>query len=199
LTGIPVSEAGSGQDSIADQQNRRRHFEPILMPHTSRVSPCYAYRYKREVESEDMYAQRLADELETEILRVGEDKVAAFFAETGKSNFDQTKAADPSQSWERQLATLLPCRGTSRLSAKFVINMVSCWFWTRSCAVWDGLVKCMRGSGKVIFANLRCQYLMLMAMNRSRHSDYWERAERRLPSSVGGPYSAASHRRPQAR
>jgi adenosylmethionine-8-amino-7-oxononanoate aminotransferase len=69
LTGIPVSEAGSGQDSIADQQNRRRHFEPILMPHTSRVSPCYAYRYKREVESEDMYAQRLADELELERTR----------------------------------------------------------------------------------------------------------------------------------
>jgi adenosylmethionine-8-amino-7-oxononanoate aminotransferase len=54
------------------------------MQHTSRVSPCYPYRYQLENESEAEYAQRLADELEQEILRVGEGKVAAFFAETGK-------------------------------------------------------------------------------------------------------------------
>jgi hypothetical protein len=53
------------------------------MQHTSRVSPCYPYRYKKEGESDEAYAQRLADELEQEILRVGEGKVAAFFAETG--------------------------------------------------------------------------------------------------------------------
>lgn len=98
LTGIPVSQAALGDDGIADQQNRRRHFEPILMPHTSRVSPCYAYRYKREEESEEMYAQRLADELEMEILRVGEDKVAAFFAETGRSLLNPKELAD-THSW----------------------------------------------------------------------------------------------------
>jgi adenosylmethionine-8-amino-7-oxononanoate aminotransferase len=70
---------------IADGQSRRRHFEPILMEHTSRVSPCYPYRYRHEDETDEAYSQRLADELETEILRVGAGKVAAFFAETGKS------------------------------------------------------------------------------------------------------------------
>lgn len=56
----------------------------MLIPTSSRVSPCYAYRYKNEAELDLDYAQRLADELEQEILRVGEGKVAAFFAETGE-------------------------------------------------------------------------------------------------------------------
>lgn len=55
------------------------------MQHTSRVSPCYPYRYKEEGESDASYAERLATELEEEICRVGKGKVAAFFAETGKS------------------------------------------------------------------------------------------------------------------
>jgi adenosylmethionine-8-amino-7-oxononanoate aminotransferase len=89
LTGIPVSTAapskGSFRESDRIHQSRRRAFEPILMPHTSRVSPCYPYRYKLEDETDQQYAQRLADELENEILRVGSKTVAAFFAETGKS------------------------------------------------------------------------------------------------------------------
>jgi adenosylmethionine-8-amino-7-oxononanoate aminotransferase len=53
------------------------------MQHMSRVSPCYPYRYKHDGETDEAYSERLADELEQEILRVGEGKVAAFFAETG--------------------------------------------------------------------------------------------------------------------
>jgi adenosylmethionine-8-amino-7-oxononanoate aminotransferase len=56
------------------------------MQHMSRVSPCYPYRYKLQDESDHAYAERLASELEQEILRVGAGKVAAFFAETGKSS-----------------------------------------------------------------------------------------------------------------
>jgi hypothetical protein len=54
------------------------------MPHTSQISPCYAYRYQLEGESDAEYAERCAAELEQEILRVGDDKVAAFFAETSE-------------------------------------------------------------------------------------------------------------------
>lgn len=54
------------------------------MQHTSRVSPCYPYRHQKAQETDEEYSQRLADELEQEILRVGEGKVAAFFAETGE-------------------------------------------------------------------------------------------------------------------
>ena len=54
------------------------------MQHTSRVSPCYPYRYKADGESDAKYADRLAHELEEEICRIGKGKVAAFFAETGE-------------------------------------------------------------------------------------------------------------------
>lgn len=72
-----------------DIQSRRRHFEPILMQHTSRVSPCYPYRYKLDKETDEAYAERLGMELEQEILRVGPNKVAAFFAETGEYTYQR--------------------------------------------------------------------------------------------------------------
>jgi len=60
---------------------RRRQFEPLLVDVTH-VSPCYAYRGRRAEESEEDYGKRLAAELETEIRRLGEDRVIAFVAET---------------------------------------------------------------------------------------------------------------------
>lgn len=53
------------------------------MQNTSRVSPCYPYRHKLDGETDEGYAERLGAELEEEILRIGEGRVAAFFAETG--------------------------------------------------------------------------------------------------------------------
>jgi adenosylmethionine-8-amino-7-oxononanoate aminotransferase len=60
---------------------RREPFAPLLIdvPH---VSPCFAYRGRRDDESEEAYGRRVADELEAEILRLGPDTVAAFVAET---------------------------------------------------------------------------------------------------------------------
>lgn len=49
---------------------------------SSHISPCYAYRYRQEGETEPQFVDRLAAELETEIQRVGPDRVAAFVAET---------------------------------------------------------------------------------------------------------------------
>ncbi len=60
---------------------RRKQFEPLLID-VSHVSPCYAYRGKLAAESDEAYGARLAAELETEILRLGADKVIAFVAET---------------------------------------------------------------------------------------------------------------------
>ena len=48
----------------------------------SHIPPCYAYRHKREDESETDYGLRVARALEDEILRVGPEKVAGFVAET---------------------------------------------------------------------------------------------------------------------
>ena len=55
-------------------------FEPMLAE-TQHISPCYAYRDKLSDESEHEYGQRVAQELEDEILRLGADSVMAFLAE----------------------------------------------------------------------------------------------------------------------
>lgn len=60
---------------------RRKQFEPLLVE-VSHVSPCYAYRGKREGEGDADYGRRLARELEQEVLRLGADKVIGFIAET---------------------------------------------------------------------------------------------------------------------
>ncbi len=59
---------------------RREPFSPLMID-TTHISPCYAYRGMEKGESEFDYGQRVANELETEILRLGEDQVMAFLAE----------------------------------------------------------------------------------------------------------------------
>ena len=59
---------------------RRLTFEPLLTP-AAHISPCYAYRGKRENESLEDYGKRVADELETAILKLGPESVAGFLAE----------------------------------------------------------------------------------------------------------------------
>lgn len=60
---------------------RRRLYEPVLSDAFSHVSPCFAYRFKRDDESENEYVDRLAQELEAEFQRLGPDSVIAFIAE----------------------------------------------------------------------------------------------------------------------
>ncbi|WP_259756868.1 aspartate aminotransferase family protein [Pseudomonas sp. GCEP-101] len=59
---------------------RRQQFQPLLID-VSHVSPCYAYRGQAEGETPEAYGERLARELEAEILNLGPDKVMAFVAE----------------------------------------------------------------------------------------------------------------------
>ena len=59
---------------------RRRTYDPMLIE-TSHISPCYAYRGQLESESLNDYGLRVADELESEIQRLGPETVMAFIAE----------------------------------------------------------------------------------------------------------------------
>jgi len=61
---------------------RRALYEPILSSAFSLVSPCFAYRFKRDTETDAHYVDRLADELEAEFQRLGPETVAAVLAET---------------------------------------------------------------------------------------------------------------------
>ena len=70
-----------GALAIGGNAWRREPFLPILIE-AHHVSPCYAYREQRAGESEEAFAQRLADELEAKILELGAESVAAFVAET---------------------------------------------------------------------------------------------------------------------
>ncbi len=59
---------------------RRAKFAPLLVE-TSHVSLCYEYRGRAEGETSFDYGQRVADELATEIERLGPETVMAFIAE----------------------------------------------------------------------------------------------------------------------
>ncbi|HMM10017.1 MAG TPA: aminotransferase class III-fold pyridoxal phosphate-dependent enzyme, partial [Paracoccus solventivorans] len=59
---------------------RRVQFGPLLVE-TSHIAPCYEYRDRQEGESLETYGQRVADELETELQRLGPETVMAFICE----------------------------------------------------------------------------------------------------------------------
>ncbi|MCO4825258.1 MAG: aspartate aminotransferase family protein [Amylibacter sp.] len=69
-----------GALAVGGNQWRRAQFEPILI-NASHIAPCYEYVDRRDDETAFEYGQRIAQELEDEILRLGEDKVIAFLAE----------------------------------------------------------------------------------------------------------------------
>ena len=70
-----------GALSAGGNEWRREPYRPLLID-MPLISPCFAYRFKREDESEDAYGQRVANELEAKILELGPENVAGFFAET---------------------------------------------------------------------------------------------------------------------
>ncbi|KAB0631244.1 aspartate aminotransferase family protein [Burkholderia latens] len=70
-----------GALAIGGNAWRREPFLPLLIE-AHHVSPCYAYRDQAAGETDEAYAQRLADELEQKIAELGAENVAAFVAET---------------------------------------------------------------------------------------------------------------------
>ena len=70
-----------GALSVGGNVWRREPYKEMLIE-VSHIAPCYAYRDRRDDESEEEYGLRVANELEAEILRLGPENVAAFIAET---------------------------------------------------------------------------------------------------------------------
>ena len=69
-----------GALSAGGNEWRRAQFAPILVE-MSHISACYEYVGRGEDESSFDYGQRVANELEAEILRLGPETVMAFMAE----------------------------------------------------------------------------------------------------------------------
>ncbi|MGG7564569.1 aspartate aminotransferase family protein [Rhodovulum sp. DZ06] len=59
---------------------RREKYAPLLVE-THHIAPCFEYHFREEGETPEAYGLRVADELEAEILRLGEGTVLAFLAE----------------------------------------------------------------------------------------------------------------------
>jgi adenosylmethionine-8-amino-7-oxononanoate aminotransferase len=59
---------------------RRQQFAPLLID-VHHIAPCYEYAKKSDAETSYEYGQRVAQELEDEILRLGPENVMAFMAE----------------------------------------------------------------------------------------------------------------------
>ena len=70
-----------GALSAGGNAMRRAPYAEMLSPAFSHVSPCFAYRFQAEGESDAQYVVRLADELEAEFQRLGPNSVVAFIAE----------------------------------------------------------------------------------------------------------------------
>lgn len=69
-----------GALAVGGNEWRRTQFSPLLVD-VSHISPCYEYAEKTDSETVEDYGQRVASELEQEILRLGTDTVMAFIAE----------------------------------------------------------------------------------------------------------------------
>ncbi|WP_417804698.1 aspartate aminotransferase family protein [Thalassospira lucentensis] len=69
-----------GALSVGGNMWRRQQFEPLLIAATH-ISPVYPYRDQRDGESDVEYGLRVANDLETAILELGPQNVAAFVAE----------------------------------------------------------------------------------------------------------------------
>ncbi len=70
-----------GALSASGNVGRRGLFGPLLHD-WPRIEPCYAYRHRRENETEEDYGRRAANALEDAILEHGADRIGAFIAET---------------------------------------------------------------------------------------------------------------------
>jgi adenosylmethionine-8-amino-7-oxononanoate aminotransferase len=69
-----------GALAVGGHMQRRAMYAPMLMD-VSHIAPCFAYRMKGDDETDVAYGRRVAGELETAMLAVGPQRVAAFVAE----------------------------------------------------------------------------------------------------------------------
>jgi adenosylmethionine-8-amino-7-oxononanoate aminotransferase len=70
-----------GALGVGFNPGRRALYQPLLADNSSHIDPCYAYRGRRDDESEEAFGLRVAEQLEAEIQRIGPENVMAFIAE----------------------------------------------------------------------------------------------------------------------
>lgn len=71
-----------GALNVSGHTSRREIYRDWISQNVSFVDPCYAFRLQKAGESPDQYLQRLRDQLEAEIIRLGPQNISSFIAET---------------------------------------------------------------------------------------------------------------------
>ena len=67
---------------VSGHDSRRELYSDWMSSNVKFVDPCFAYRFKNPDETDKEYVERLEKQLETQILQLGPQNVAAFIAET---------------------------------------------------------------------------------------------------------------------
>lgn len=67
--------------SVSSNLSRKIPYQGFCYPHTSAVSPAFAYHHQHATETESDFTKRLLAELDDEFHRIGPGKVIAFLAE----------------------------------------------------------------------------------------------------------------------
>ena len=115
-----------GALSASGNEWRRAQFAPLLVE-MSHIAACYEYTGRQDDESGFDYGQRVANELEAEILRVGPKAVMAFMAEPVVG---ATLGAVPA------------VEGYFKRIREICDTMAFCLFLMRSCVAWGAPGTC---------------------------------------------------------
>ncbi|WP_022729983.1 aspartate aminotransferase family protein [Fodinicurvata sediminis] len=135
-----------GALSIGGNPGRRAVYEPILLP-ANHVSPCYPYREQPAEESEEAYAQRLADELDAKIRELGPETVIAFVAETVVGA--TLGAVEPVPGYFRKIREVCDRHGILLILDEIMSGMgrTGCLFACEEDGVAPDLLTCAKGLG----------------------------------------------------
>ena len=105
--------------AMGDFKARKHIFEPILPMNVNQVSACNIYRGLQDGETVPQYVERLSQELEAELQRVGPGAACAFVIEpivgsVGKISLNYCKKNPEKEMGLRHSVAYLPFKGTLR-------------------------------------------------------------------------------------
>lgn len=134
-----------GSLCVSGHDSRRALYSDWMSTNVRFVDPCFAYRFKRPNETDDMYVQRLADQFESEILNLGPRNVAAFIAETVSGT--TLGCAPATKGYFQAMRALCDKYGILMIldEVRLLERSGSCSI-RRSCVEWARPEQCMHGS-----------------------------------------------------
>lgn len=138
---------------VSGHDARRAMYSDWMSTNVRFVDPCFAYRFNRQGESDEMYVRRLSEQLEAQIIELGPGNVAAFIAETVSGS--TLGCATPTEGYFKAVRALCDKYDILLIldevsERNFYILVLKRLIWLtlfcRLCVAWARLALCMRGS-----------------------------------------------------